>query len=83
MSLESCTSSRTPSSSGPVSGGVLGVARGNELEALTVLRTELEDIVHFLPDVTLNQLDAGLRRFISFCASYHGASLASFVPRHG
>ena len=57
-----------------MSGGLLCSCAG---PGLTAARTELEDIVHFLPDVTLDQLDAGLRRYISFCASYHGASPCS------
>ena len=36
--------------------------------------TELEDILQIQNDSTLGQLDATIRQFISFCASYHGAS---------
>ncbi|KAI0821512.1 hypothetical protein BC629DRAFT_1435333 [Irpex lacteus] len=33
--------------------------------------SELEDILHIPNDLTLEQLDATMRRFVSFCASYH------------
>ncbi|KAJ3544659.1 hypothetical protein NM688_g5716 [Phlebia brevispora] len=33
--------------------------------------SELEDILHIPSDLTLQQLDATLRRFVSFCACYH------------
>ncbi|KAI0343858.1 hypothetical protein BDW22DRAFT_1214156 [Trametopsis cervina] len=33
--------------------------------------SELEDILHIPNDPTLEQLDATMRRFVSFCASYH------------
>ena len=34
---------------------------------------ELEDILHLPTDPTLLRLDSTLKRFTSFCASYHGA----------
>ena len=34
---------------------------------------ELEDILHLPTDPTLIHLDSTLKRFTSFCASYHGA----------
>lgn len=39
--------------------------------------TELEDILHIPNDLTLEQLDSALRRYISFCACYHGVR---YVP---
>ncbi|GJE96647.1 DUF2013 domain-containing protein [Phanerochaete sordida] len=33
--------------------------------------SELEDMLHLPSDMTLDQLDAALRRFISFCGCYH------------
>jgi hypothetical protein len=36
------------------------------------MHVELEDILHIPNDLTLQQLDATMRRFVSFCASYHG-----------
>lgn len=33
---------------------------------------ELEDILNISDGLTLERLDATLRRFISFCAAYHG-----------
>lgn len=35
-------------------------------------RPELEDILHIPDRLTLDRLDATLRRFVSFCAAYHG-----------
>ncbi|OBZ76876.1 hypothetical protein A0H81_03038 [Grifola frondosa] len=35
--------------------------------------SELEDILILPKDLTLSKLDAMLRRFVSFCAAYHGA----------
>lgn len=37
-----------------------------------VRMAELEDIVHIQSNPTLSRLDATLKRFITFCASYHG-----------
>ncbi|TDL27855.1 hypothetical protein BD410DRAFT_713183 [Rickenella mellea] len=33
--------------------------------------SELEDILQVPPNVTLTQLDSSLKRFVSFCATYH------------
>ena len=33
---------------------------------------ELEDILRIPNELTLEQLDSALRRFVSFCACYHG-----------
>ena len=51
---------------------------GTDPRSLTCLRprprlcTELEDILHIPDDVTLSKLDSTLRRYVSFCAAYHG-----------
>lgn len=37
--------------------------------------TELEEILHIPDDITLTKLDSTLRRYISFCAAYHGECL--------
>ncbi|RPD60621.1 hypothetical protein L226DRAFT_545118 [Lentinus tigrinus ALCF2SS1-7] len=39
--------------------------------------SELEEILHLPPDVTLSKLDSALRGFISFCAAYHEQYLQS------
>jgi len=39
--------------------------------------SELEDILHIPDGLTLDRLDATLRRFISFCAAYHEQYLQS------
>ena len=51
---------------------------------------ELEDILHLPTEPTLIRLDSTLKRFTSFCASYHGTlfrirrlSYESFTPQHG
>ncbi|EMD36917.1 hypothetical protein CERSUDRAFT_114834 [Gelatoporia subvermispora B] len=38
---------------------------------------ELDDILHIPNDITLDRLDATLRRFVSFCAAYHEQYLTS------
>lgn len=45
-------------------------------------RAELEDILHLPEDVSLEQLDATLARFIHFCANYHGAISYTRSPVH-
>ncbi|KAL6304737.1 hypothetical protein BKA93DRAFT_848625 [Sparassis latifolia] len=39
--------------------------------------SELEDILHIPDGTTLSQLDATMRRFVSFCAAYHEQYLQS------
>lgn len=39
-----------------------------------VLAIELEDILPLPNAPTLSRLDSTLRRFVSFCATYHGAN---------
>ena len=39
---------------------------------LTSSDVELEDMLNIADGLTLERLDATLRRFISFCAAYHG-----------
>lgn len=42
-------------------------------------RPELEDILRLVDGLTLDQLDAAARRFVLFCAAYHGeCSIKSF-----
>lgn len=40
--------------------------------SLTSSDVELEDMLNIADGLTLERLDATLRRFISFCAAYHG-----------
>lgn len=46
---------------------------------LTSLDLELEDMLNVADGLTLERLDATLRRFISFCAAYHGECVRSRV----
>ncbi|KAI0788074.1 hypothetical protein C8Q74DRAFT_1196509 [Fomes fomentarius] len=39
--------------------------------------SELEDMLHFPDDITLDKLDGTLRRYVSFCAAYHEQYLQS------
>ena len=49
---------------------------------LTPSDVELEDMLNIADGLTLERLDATLRRFISFCAAYHGECSCGGVCVH-
>lgn len=70
-SLGSCTSSRMPSSFGQVRPCSFTPSLASQFN-LPSTAAELEDMLHFPDDITLDKLDGTLRRYVSFCAAYHG-----------
>ena len=56
--------------------------REAETQALRNRNAELEDILHLPSDPTLSQLDSTLKRFTSFCVSYHGLSFRAYYQSH-